>query len=383
MMPHHFLITKKLKKHIWAVNLQKKKEQKMNSSEIVPLNKKTRTVKKIIIIILTVFIFLNFLPYLLPVSEKEACMTNLPFGESRIDEVDNVLIHSRVWIPKGYIKGKILMIHGLGGSTFSWLKSVESLLDAGFMVVAADLPGFGYSDRTPGLDHSQKTRSKLLWEVVEKIEIELEELTVIADSNMEENERGLEKQGKILDFKWNLVGHSMGGGTVAAMGMEKPEKTASLIFVAGAVFDNNPGRGNILFKYPPVQRWVKVILHNYAIHPERISSFLESAYGREPYDYEVTGYLNPLKQSGTSNTMIDMIKTAKNEPIENLAGTKIPILGVWGEDDSWVPKSEGERLIGILPKMQLEIIEEAAHCPMETHPEEFNSIILKFLNEIS
>ncbi len=329
-----------------------------------PKNNK-RIVKKIIFIFLAVFILLNFLPYLLPISDGEACMVNLPFGESEIKEIDNVAIHYRLWIPQGDIKGKILMIHGLGGSTFSWIQSVEPLLESGFIVVAADLPGFGYSDRTPGMDHSQKSRSKLLWKLLDEIEIDLEE------------------QGEISDSNWDLAGHSMGGGTIAAMAMKRPDNVSSLIFVAGAVFDNNPGRGNILFKYPPVQRWVKVILHNYAIHPKRVKSFLESAYGREPGENEVSGYLNPLQQSGTSNTMIDMIKTAKNEPIENLTGTDIPILGVWGENDTWVPKEEGERLRDILPGMQLEIIKGAAHCPMETHPDEFNSIILKFLNEIS
>jgi len=331
-----------------------------------------KTVRYIIIIILAVFIFLNILPYLLPVSDGEACMTNLPFGESEIKEVDNVAIHYRLWIPNEDIKGKILMIHGLGGSTFSWLQSVEPLLEEGYVVVAADLPGFGYSDRTPGQDHSQKARSKLIWE-----------LTKIIDSEINENDNDPKKQVKFSDLKWTLAGHSMGSGTIAAMAMEKPENVSSLIFVAGAVFDHNPGRRNIFFKYPPVQRWLKVILHNYAIQPERIKSFLESAYGREPADYEVDGYLNPLQQSGTSNTMIDLIKTAKNEPVENLSGTDIPVLGVWGENDTWVPKSEGQKLKEILPDMQLEIIEDAAHCPMETHPEEFNSIILKFLSEVS
>lgn len=324
--------------------------------------------KKLLIAVIIVMLTLSLLPYLLPVSDGQACMVNLPFGESRIDEIDNISIHSRVWFPDGEIRGKILMIHGLGGSAFSWLKSKDTLIDTGFVVVAADLPGFGYSDRTPGQDHSQKTRSRLLWKLLETIDSELE-ANYPAD------------KGEVFDLNWNLAGHSMGGGTIAAMAMERAEKTQSLIFVAGAVFDNNPGYGNIIFKYPPVQRWIKVILHNYAIHPDRIKSFLESAYGREPADYEISGYLNPLKQSGTSNTMIDLIKTASNEPIENLSGIEIPVLGIWGRKDTWVPMEQGEKLKDIIPSMELMIIEGAAHCPMETHPDEFNAIILEFLDQ--
>lgn len=319
-------------------------------------------IRKISIALLSVFVFLlvffHFFPYLLPVSSPESDYVDLPFEESRRETIDDVSLHYRLWIPQGDIEGKILMVHGLGGSTFSWIQSALYISEQGYLVAAVDLPGFGYSDRTPGMDHGQKNRSSLLWGLAEIID----------------------EKTNLHNLKWVLTGHSMGGGTVAAMAFSKPEKIHSLVFVAGALFDNNPGRSSAFLKYPPIQRWVKAFLHLYAIHPKRIESILDSAYQRPPYDFEIQGYLEPLKQPGTPNTMIDLVKTAKNEPVKNLANLDMPMLGIWGENDTWVTVEQGYRLLEIVPGMELRIIESAGHCPMETHPEEFNEIIKDFLS---
>jgi pimeloyl-ACP methyl ester carboxylesterase len=50
--------------------------------------------------------------------------------------------------------------------------------------------------------------------------------------------------------------------------------------------------------------------------------------------------------------------------------------GIWGEKDSWVPITEGERIKNLVESFDLLVIEDAYHCPMETHYNEFNSILL-------
>jgi pimeloyl-ACP methyl ester carboxylesterase len=66
--------------------------------------------------------------------------------------------------------GNILLIHGLGGSTFSFRNNAEALSSAGYNVIAVDLPAFGYSDRKRNIDHSQDNRARLLWLMIEEIE---------------------------------------------------------------------------------------------------------------------------------------------------------------------------------------------------------------------
>ena len=321
-----------------------------------------RFLKRTIGILIIIFLIVSIVPYALPISNPVQFTVKNPFNESNYDIVDNTTIHYRQWLPKSSeLKGKAVMIHGMGGSSYSWLLTVQPLIEKGYMVVAIDLPGFGYSDRREGIDHSQSNRSKIIWKVIDNLESRL--------------------QGGSKLLKWDLIGHSMGGGTVAAMTLDRPEKTKTAILVAGALSENNPSQFNVLLKYPPIRRWIKVVIHMVAIQPKRIESFLESAYGRMPTASELEGYLTPLKQPGTSSTMIDLILTSKNEPIERLENSNIPIYGIWGSDDSWVPVSEAEKIRERIPDFEYSVIEGSSHCPMETHPEEFNRILLGILNE--
>jgi pimeloyl-ACP methyl ester carboxylesterase len=79
--------------------------------------------------------------------------------------------------------------------------------------------------------------------------------------------------------------------------------------------------------------------------------------------------------------MIDLLLTAKNEPLEKLASSNVPISGIWGSEDAWVPVSEAESIQSLIPAFEYRVIEGASHCPMETHPSEFNRILANILNE--
>ena len=98
----------------------------------------------------------------MPLSEASAQLPDKPFANSQYVEVDGIVLHCRTWNPQAeqYL-GKVLLIHGLGASTYSWEQTADALSQAGYWVIAADLPGFGYSSRQSGLDHSQKRRSSI------------------------------------------------------------------------------------------------------------------------------------------------------------------------------------------------------------------------------
>lgn len=321
-----------------------------------------RFFKRFLGILIIVFMIISVVPYALPVSNPTEYSVKNPFPESNYQIVNNTTIHYRKWLPQSSeLKGKIMMIHGMGGSSYSWLLTVQPLLDRGYMVVAVDLPGFGYSDRRQGIDHSQSNRSKIMWQLIDSIDHKLR-----GDSSL---------------LKWHLMGHSMGGGTVAAMIIDHPEKVEEAILVAGALSENSTFSFQPLLKYPPVRRWIKAVLYMVAIQPKRIESFLYSAYGRTPTESEVAGYLIPLKQPGTSSTMIDLLLTAKNEPLEQLASSNVSISGIWGSEDTWVPVSEAEKIQSLVPDFEYRVIDGASHCPMETHPNEFNRILASILNE--
>lgn len=302
-------------------------------------------------IVLILGILGSIIPYFIPLSSfKDFSQENL-FPESYVEEVDGIKIHYQIWEPDGPALGEILLVHGLGGSTFSWNNNVEDLREAGYEVVVVDLPGFGYSSRNPSVDHSQTNRSDLLWKL----------LNILEGNQIQE----------VLDC-WVLAGHSMGGGTVAAMAIANPARTKALVLVDGALLGSDNTLTGLALKYPPINRWAQVALKYFIINKDNIENFLTSAYGRKPTQIEVLGYLNPLLQPGTERVLVDIINSASNVEVDSLMEVDIPILGIWGEKDTWVLLEQGEKINTRIPRIELEVIPGATHSPMETHPDEFN-----------
>ena len=162
------------------------------------------------------FIFILFgsclLPYALQLTKAEESLGESPYNDGEFVLIDGVQIHYRLVAPKTEdLVGKILLVHGLGASLYSFHSVIPSLVKAGYMVVAVDLPGFGYSGRPEKYDHSQVNRAAMLWQLLETIDT--------------------------VDLPWTLLGHSMGGGTVAAMALSRPADTSSVVLVAGALDD--------------------------------------------------------------------------------------------------------------------------------------------------
>lgn len=315
-----------------------------------------KVLKRILGWLLMIVILLSVLPYGITIPTAARFNPKPPFAESHLVDIGGVSLHYRLWQQQGEVAGKVLLVHGMGGSTFSWNNTAPALAAAGFVVVAVDLPAFGYSDRSPRLDNSQSARSLLLWQLLDGIDVAI-----------------------ATDGAWTLVGHSMGGGTVAAMAMDRPDDTCSLVLVAGALLDNNPPLARALLMYPPLRRWLSVVAYNFLISEERIAGFLQSAYGRAASPAEIAGYLDPLRQPGTAQALGNLVRTAKNEPLERLTAFRRPALALWGEGDTWVPLAQANELHGSLPRLEIVALPGAFHVPMETHPEAFNAALLEFL----
>ena len=219
--------------------------------------------KRILLVSLAILLIILIFPYFVPLSKPVTIA--LPYDNSATFTIDNTTIHYRTYpTQNSKVQGNVLMIHGLGGSTFSYEKSAPFLAAQGYYVITLDLPGFGYSSRNPDENHAQTHRASLIWQILDQIDDQIKQSYSMTDS-----------------VKWHLVGHSMGGGTVAAMAHQEPKRTESLVFVDGALFETSRG-GFTLSSVPMLLRWVQVALEHVIINEDRIRSFLSSAYGVAP-----------------------------------------------------------------------------------------------------
>ena len=98
----------------------------------------------------------------------------------------------------------VLLLHGLGSSLDTWRRNVQPLADAGYRVLAPDLPGHGDSDKPVSLDYDPLAAVDFTSRLLDALGVQ----------------------------KASLVGNSAGGLVVTMFALEHPERTGRLALVA-------------------------------------------------------------------------------------------------------------------------------------------------------
>ena len=284
-----------------------------------------------------------------------------PFHNSFFVNINKTEIHFRHWQPAAavdQVRGHCLLLHGFSGSTFSWDGFADSLQQLGFEVVALDIPPFGYSDKSPQTNQSTTARAALIHDFLEAV-----------------------FPGK----QWHLTGHSMGGGIAQALVLMFPESFPSVCFVAPTLFssirahdDFDPAlgtdarvrRGNMLSAWP-LRPVAGRLAERFFITQRRIGNMLETAYGQQPSHEQIKGYLKPLRIPGTAAAILASGRHNKEIATLDAADLAVPAIAIWGANDTWVPHASRKKALEKMPGVQVHIIEEAGHNPMETHLEAF------------
>lgn len=279
-----------------------------------------------------------------------------PFANSYYVVADNLKIHYRYWqCTSNTDNNWMLLVHGMGGSTYSWENNASFFSENGFNVIAIDIPPYGYSDKYPYYNHSIDKRAELIWKFTEKI-------------NPGNN--------------WHLMGHSMGGGIVQAMAILKPEKVNKVVFVAPSLLSyikTERVLSQRILLFSPFERIAVLTIENILLNRRRVEKYLRSALGSEPTKQQVDEYYKALKVPGTTRAILrTFTQPVVNSPLD---GTKFSnnAIAVIGEKDSWIPKEVILRRVEKISSIEAVIFTDAAHSPMETHHDFFNKTVLNFL----
>jgi len=315
--------------------------------------------KKIFVVVCCIFIFFNdgFAQNINP--ESVAVTASAPFTNSHFIFVDSVMFHYRTWNANSTVhKGKVLLIHGFIGSTFCWRENIDPLVREGYEVIAVDLPGAGFSDRNLRINQSQSNRARLLWEFISAI-----------DGND--------------TSKWNIVGHSMGGGTAEAMSLLNPGRIKSLTIVDGMVFMRNKNMKGSFVVMTQVKENNKILV---AMTKKRVIDFdklrktLKGLYGYVPDSSVVQGYLRPLQIEGSAECILNVFANAKEiQHLHSDSLSELPILVIWGKKDRTIQLMTAKPFINAYPSIDLKVIPGAHHSPMETDAPVFNKYLVEFL----
>jgi pimeloyl-ACP methyl ester carboxylesterase len=102
------------------------------------------------------------------------------------------------------------------------------------------------------------------------------------------------------------------------------------------------------------------------------------------------GALRNLPERIREQTILDYKRTAPgvyhipsgiSDMTESVHEVNAPTLVVWGDRDKTLAPSSFTRLVNALPKARADVL-PAGHVPHQTHADEFNQLVLRFLREI-
>ena len=314
-----------------------------------------RFFKWLFISLISIFLILSIIPYFFSNHLKDALQK--PFENSFFFNYNNTKFHFRLFVPK-QIKHKALLIHGFSGSTFSFRNNVDTLVNNNTLVVAMDMPAFGYSDKSEQANYTDSNK-------ISAIHFLLNHINKISNNQ-----------------KWNLVGHSMGGITVGEYASAFPQQTQSLIFIDGLPFKRvEHSFLQKLILYPPLLKWSDVILERYFLNQTSFQQLLSSAYSKDADSISYNGYMKPFEIKGSGSAIFRMGANYSYPSINDSVIDATPKLIIWGNKDQWVPIMSAFDYLK-KPNTETLTIGDAGHCPMETHSFEVNSAITNFISKL-
>tara|TARA_Y100000590_G_C15428602_1_gene904269 strand:+ start:93 stop:848 length:756 start_codon:yes stop_codon:yes gene_type:complete len=237
----------------------------------------------------------------------------------------------------------LILIHGFLGSSLIWEPQINFFKNH-FRVITPDLPGFGKSNKTKPLSDIQSL-ANLLSSCIEEKKIN----------------------------KFYLLGHSMGGMIVQEMTKIIGNKISKLICYSTGPIGEMPNRFETLnqsrenFKNKGLEITLKNIAKTWFVNQE---------------DAE---YFNICIKSG-KKTSLEAVEKALTAMInwnglDELKNIKNETLIIWGDKDKSYSLEQVKILKKNIPNSSLVIFKDCSHNVHLEKPEEFNRIVLNYLNK--
>ncbi len=265
----------------------------------------------------------------------------------RIVTVDGVGLHYVEQAPPvGGDAPAIVMVHGLGGNTYSFRHQIVDLAQD-YRCVAIDLKGFGYSERPDGGDYSMTAQARLVLGAMDALGI----------------------------GKATLIGQSMGGEVVMRMAEMAPERVERIILAASVPGRKFPIAPRLSFMRRLVDPMARIV---------SVRSWQRLFYDKNRADLEQVRaeYQKPAHIYGTTRTFWEMWEGIRHDEQIDFARLTQPVMILWAEKEQILPLP-GRALRWLqaqLPHAVTEHIPLSGHMLLEERPVVVNAVIRRFLD---
>ena len=254
----------------------------------------------------------------------------------------------------------IVLLHGYGGSSFSWRYWAPFLAKRAH-VVLVDMKGFGSAPKPDDGQYGPRHQAELIYRLI--LQADLQRVT--------------------------LIGHSLGGGVALGAALRlldsEPGRLKRLILVASAAYKQRMPLFVALAKYRRLASTALRILGTQFVIRHVLKSIVFDP--SEVSDDQVLGYAKPLSSPEAHRALIDTALAIIPPDLEKLTARfeelDVPTLVLWGRQDRVVPLWVGERLADKLPDAKLQVLENCGHMPAEELPKESWEALQAFLDQRS
>jgi pimeloyl-ACP methyl ester carboxylesterase len=275
-------------------------------------------------------------------------------------------IHFREWGARG--APPLLLVHGTGAWSGTWVSNAEAMAAAGFHVIAMDLPPFGFSDLPSTGDYSRLAQARRIQAVLDRLGPQ----------------------------KVTLLGHSFGGGPAADAAMLSPQRIAHLVLLDAAIGlePDDPPPCHVPWAVATAFRWPGLrtaLVGASATDPRLTAWFLRKFVAREEaITPERTAiYQKPFVNEDFSAGLADWARqfaTGCERPASvrpaSWRGLQVPVSLVWGEQDTVTPLAQAQALKALLPRARLTVLPGVGHIPQIEDVPQFNRAIAQVLGSL-
>lgn len=249
----------------------------------------------------------------------------------------------------------LLFIHGTSASLHTWepLIAHEKLND--YRLISLDLPGHGLTGANESNVYTRDVFSQAIIDTLDYLDIE----------------------------KATLIGNSLGGRIAWQTAVSFPERVERLVLLApSGAKKKGPSSSNIGFKILATN-WGKLLMQR--LTPRFL---IERSLKQTVVDDSIVSpemvdrYWELLKMQGNRKAMASLAsgRSTAGVGFNEFASINVPILTIWGAEDSVLPVYMLDQFVQKQPEMEVLKLENIGHLPQEESVDAVANRIFSFLS---
>lgn len=241
----------------------------------------------------------------------------------------------------------VVLIHGASGNMRDWTFSIGPELAVEREVLAVDRPGFGYSDRPPGVSGDPRAQAAMLRQAVAAMGVQ----------------------------RPVVVGHSFGGAVAMAWALQTPEAVAGAVVISGVT---TPYEGAAqLFSGLGVQEFAISLYAEYlktTVEDGGVERFVRRVFRPQtppPGFVEYVGGPLALRERTLDANIEDIagLNEALVEMAPSYPSLSVPVEILHGDEDFISLEKQAAPLAEALPNARLTVLKGVGHMAHHAAPD--------------